>query len=334
MRSCSRAILVFGLLGWLTIPSSACELCAIYGASGANGDTSGFLFTVAEQYISAHTLQGEGKPFNAIPFLNEAYLDTLFTHLVPGYNFSSRVGLSLNAPILYRDFRRTQLLTTGGAVDETGSITGLGDVALIGRLNLFQKNTMKRSVSVNLLAGVKFPTGDTERLDDEVRDAKADLAQFGPGHPHGAIGGIHQHDLTLGSGSYDGVFGLTSNFRWKQWFFNNQIQYYLRTEGHSYEFGDQWIVSGGPGIFVPLGEQSTVSLQANAFYESSARDKIIGQVFQQTGMTAWYLGPLINFTFGEHFSANAGVEIPLHIYNHGLQTVPDYRIRGGFTWRF
>jgi hypothetical protein len=51
-------------------------------------------------------------------------------------------------------------------------------------------------------------------------------------------------------------------------------------------------------------------------------------------MTAWYLGPLLNLTFGEHFSANAGVDIPLRIYNHGFQTVPNYRVHGGVTWRF
>jgi hypothetical protein len=51
-------------------------------------------------------------------------------------------------------------------------------------------------------------------------------------------------------------------------------------------------------------------------------------------MTAWYLGPQLYLTLGEHFSANAGVDIPLRIYNHGLQTVPDSRVRAGFTWRF
>src|SRR3989442_6727530 len=149
MRSRLRSVLLFGLLGWMATPGFGCELCAIYGASGVRGESgSGFLFTVAEQYISALTLQGEGEPFSAIPFLSDAYLDTLFTHLVPGYNFSSRVGLSLNAPILYRDFRRTQLLTTGGAVADTGSITGLCDVALIGILHLFHKMTMMRSSNV------------------------------------------------------------------------------------------------------------------------------------------------------------------------------------------
>jgi hypothetical protein len=130
------------------------------------------------------------------------------------------------------------------------------------------------------------------------------------------------------------VFGLTSTFRWKRWFLNNQIQYYLRTEGHDYEFGDLFIVSGGPGAYLMLHKQYTLSLQANTFYETTARDKLLGQTFDQTGMTAWYFGPIITFTAGEHFSMTAGVDVPLRIDNNGLQTVPDYRIRGGFTWRF
>ena len=172
----------------LLVPGvSACELCAIYSATGTGQSSSGFLFTLSEQYISAHTLQGEGEPFTAIPFLSSAYLDSSFTHLVPGYNFSSRFGVSLNAPIIYRDFRRTEFLTTANGtvmVDESGSVFGLGDLALVGRWTLLQKNTMKRSAIINLLAGVKFPTGDTSRLDDEVNSAKGDLN-------HLAIGGIH-----------------------------------------------------------------------------------------------------------------------------------------------
>ena len=316
----------------------ACELCAIYSANNAREDSGrGFLFTISEQYVAASTLQYEGHSASAYDFYTPAFLNTLYTHIVPGYNFSSRFGLSLNVPIIYRDFRRKQFLNlaqfddpNGAQVDERGTLTGLGDIALITRLSLLQKVKMKYSLNISLLAGIKFPTGDTTRLDEEIGSARTD-ANFSQ---HLALGGVHQHDLTLGSGSFDGVFGLSSSFRWKRWFFNNQLQYYLRTEARSYKFGDMIIVSGGPGGYVPLGNQSTVSLQANAFYESNARDKILGQSFSQTGMAAWYLGPLINLTIGEHFSANAGVDIPLRIYNHGLQTVPDYRIHGGFTWRF
>jgi hypothetical protein len=51
-------------------------------------------------------------------------------------------------------------------------------------------------------------------------------------------------------------------------------------------------------------------------------------------VTAWYLGPQIGFTWGQHFSANAGVDVPLGIANHRLQNVPDYRVHGGIAWRF
>src|SRR2546426_1826974 len=188
-----------------------CELCAIYSASSAQGNSSrGFLFTVAEQYVSAHALQFEGKPV-VYPFYSDAFVDSSYTHLVPGYNFSARFGLSLNAPIIYRQFRRTEQLSSGDSVDERGTVAGLGDVALIARLGLFQRNKMKSSINISLLAGIKFPTGDTARLDDEVRSAKADPLFSLPNHQHGSTGGVHQHDLTLGSGSYDGVFGVTSN---------------------------------------------------------------------------------------------------------------------------
>ena len=325
------------LLALCMMPLSACELCAIYSASNARADASGgFIFTLAEQYISQHTLLFQSRSASQFEFFNQAYLNSSYTHLVPGYNFSSRVGVSLNVPIVHRDFRRTQQFSpSGDIVDETGTVTGLGDTALIGRLSLLRIVKMKYSINVNLLAGIKFPTGDTARLDDEVNSAKADLALYGPSHEHGALGGVHQHDLSLGSGSFDGVFGLTPSLRWTRWFLNSQIQYYLRSEGHSYKFGDLFIVSGGPGFYLPLGAQSTISLQFNGFYERGERDQIIGQTFNQTGLTAWYLGPLITLTLGEHLSANASVDVPLKIYNeHGLQTAPDYRINAGLTWRF
>jgi hypothetical protein len=65
-----------------------------------------------------------------------------------------------------------------------------------------------------------------------------------------------------------------------------------------------------------------------------AHDRLLGQTSARTGSTGWYFGPQINLTLGEHFSANAGVDIPLQITANGFQNVPDYRIHGGFSWRF
>src|ERR1041385_3491782 len=103
MREFLKPASALALCVTLAAPVSACELCAIYSADSARGSLgSGFLFTVAEQYVSAHTLQALGEPFTTVPFLSRAYVDNSYTHLVPGYNFSSRVGLRLNAPIVHQ----------------------------------------------------------------------------------------------------------------------------------------------------------------------------------------------------------------------------------------
>ena len=308
----------------------ACDLCAVYSANSARTDSeSGPIFTLNEQYIHAHTLQFEGEVYKAFPEIQANRLDSSFTHFVPGYNFMPELGLNLNIPFIYRSFHRVELEPTmGKLIDEQGSDNGLGDMSLIGRWTAFKIAKMSYSITLNVLGGVKFPTGDTERLDNEVARERSYNAFFGSGvHAH-EFGGVHEHDLTLGSGSFDGIFGTALNLRWKKWFLNQQFQYYLRTEAHDYQFGDWIIVSGGPGGYILANEDFSLSLQANVLYESMAQDVVLGKVHDQTGYTAWYFGPQLVFTLGDHFSAQAGVDIPLRIYNHGLQNVPDYSSAG------
>jgi hypothetical protein len=222
---------------------------------------------------------------------------------------------------------------------EEGRETGLGDLALIGRMTVLQKRTMKWGLVLNLLGGVKFPTGDASRVQDEVAQAQRFAALLPPGYPHDPLGhavsGVHEHQLTLGSGSWDGIAGATLNARWERWFFNSQFQYYARTEGESsFQFGNELMVSGGPGRYLLVKDQGTISLQANAAYESSGRDRLLGTKSDSTGRTSWFMGPLLNVTWKDHLTANAGVDIPLAIASGGLQNVPSYRIHGGIAWRF
>jgi hypothetical protein len=321
--------------------AGACELCAIYNAGSAQGQSeSGLLFTVSEQYIPYRTPQFDGEE---VSIANPSYVDSSITHFVPGYNFNSWLGVSVNIPVTYLNFRRTDLrysLTAPPVLfTEKGTEFGLGDTALIGRVTVFQKSTMRYGVFVNLLGGVKFPTGDASRLDEEVAQAKVFESFLPPGTPHDPLGhsvsSVHPHMLALGSGSYDGVFGLTASARWRRWFLSGQFQYYLRTKGEAgFKYGDEIIVSGGPGAYVFFGDSWTLSLQLNALYDTMARDELLGRVSNRTGETAWYMGPFLAFTFGEHFSANAGVDVPLRIANNGFQSVADYEIRGGISWRF
>jgi hypothetical protein len=141
--------------------------------------------------------------------------------------------------------------------------------------------------------------------------------------------------LALGSGSYDGVFGLTENARWRRFFLNTQFQYYLRTEGEAgFRYGDEVVVSGGPGGFLLLTKTWTLSLQLNAVYDRLGRDELLGRVSERTGLTAWYAGPLLVFTAGSKLNLTAGVDIPLSIDNDFFQSVPSYRVNAAISLRF
>jgi hypothetical protein len=313
--------------------ATACELCAIYSADSARGTSSaGFLFTVSEQYIAYRTVQLNGDELPP-SFLDRYFRDTSITHLVPSYNFSDRLALSVNVPLVRHHFRRLELLPAGTA-EEHGTEFGLGDVSVIGRWTAFALNKMDHSLFINVMGGIKTPTGDADRVRAEVEKDRALDAIYGPGHNH-FVSGVHEHDLTLGSGSLDGIFGLTLSSRWKRWFLNGQFQYYLRTEGEAgFTFGDEIMVSGGPGGYIWLGDSGTLSLQFNASYDSMARDQINGDKLNSTGWSGWFAGPQLSLTLGEHFSANGGVDIPLALTNNGLQNVPNYRVHAGITFRF
>src|SRR5262249_52501759 len=112
----------------------ACELCAIYSASNARGEShSGITFNVTEQFVSQNTLQLKGDEIEHFPPLTDAYLNTSWTHIVPGYNFNPRLGINLSVPYLYREYRRVEIPSTGGIVNEKGNEDGVGDIALIAR---------------------------------------------------------------------------------------------------------------------------------------------------------------------------------------------------------
>jgi hypothetical protein len=320
--------------------SRACELCAVYNALNARGEAaSGPLLTIAEQFVPARTEYFQGREF-VRP--NPDFVDTWMTHVVPAWNFSEHFGLSLSVPVIYRSFRRREIRYGSGATTagvERGTESGLGDIALVARWTPLRRIEADWSGAVSLLGGVKFPTGDADRLRDAVEQVLAYEAIVGPGHDHDALGtpvsGVHQHDLTLGSGSYDGIFGLTASVRRGRLFFQADAQYYLRTPGEAgYEIGDQVLVAGGPGVLVVIRDRFSLSLQAKGYYENAGRDEILGRKSNHTGLTAWYLGPFLSLTIGGHFSANLAAEFPLDISNNGFRNVPDYRVHGDLTWRF
>jgi hypothetical protein len=290
-------------------PVVACDLCAVYAATEAQGGSGkGWFGGVAEQFTYFNALQAAGQD---VANQGNQYIKSSVSQVFAGYNFNNRIGVQFNLPIIYRSY---------GYESARGSELGIGDASLVGNVRLYEQLAEKFTFNWTALGGIKFPTGATGQLNPNEPD-------FSPG-----IGG---HDLTLGSGSWDGLVGTGFFARWKRVFLAGAMQYAIRTEGaYGYQFANDWTWLGGAGVYLLLGHEHTLSLQAVVSGESKGQDTISGMAMDDTAVTIVYLGPQINYTWSSKLSAQVGVDLPVSIATTGEQLVPDYRVRAAITWRF
>jgi hypothetical protein len=352
----AKILLWFAAFAAAVATATACDLCGCYTpqidamplatdpsafgltpVSADRGWLSRSYFAVAEQFTHFGTLQLDG-----IQVANPTgqHLDSSITQAVAGYSFTSRFALQMNVPLIYRSFERPE----GFAIDR-GTESGLGDISLLGKFVLFHKETGGAkslkfddpknphfeahepdfTFSALLLGGVKFPTGGTSRLKEEFNEVEV------PGAPES---GIHGHDLTLGSGSYDGIVGGQSSLRYKSFFVLSDTQFAVRGGGaHQYHFANDISWSGGPGYYFVRNRRAIVGLQCACSGEHKGLDRFQGQAAADTGITSVFLGPRIVGSFGK-VSGELAVELPVSIDNTALQVVPDYRIHGSVAIRF
>jgi hypothetical protein len=337
--------------------TDACDLCGCYtpqmeamaqtemSAFGQTAPTvagrgnwlSHVYFATAEQFTHFGTLQLDGRE---VDNPTGEYLDSSITQLVAGYSFNSRFALQINVPLIYRSFERPE----GFAIDR-GTESGLGDVSLLGKFVLFhttaadhrsanaddpknphfEKHEPDFTASALLIGGVKFPTGGTRRLKEEFNEVVV------PGAPES---GIHGHDLTLGTGSYDAIIGGQTSLRYKSFFFQTDAQFTLRGDGaHQYNFANDLSWSGGPGYYFLRNRQTIVGLQFACSGEHKNVDRFRGQPAEDTGITSVFLGPRVIASYGK-LSAELAAELPVSIDNTALQAVPDYRLRTSVAIRF
>lgn len=338
-----RTLLLGFVLGlWATGSARllGCDLCGCFTPQVTEPQIqtthSGFYVGFSEQFTHFGTLQFNG---DEVPNPTGQYLDSSITQLFAGYEINERFALQTNAPIIYREFKRPE----GFAIDR-GSESGIGDFSILLRTVAFKYSagsgrtfdvSGKNPVAIEhepdftfsavLLTGLKFPTGDTSRLKEEFHEVEI------PGAPES---GIHGHDLTLGTGSYDGIFGEQNSLRSKNIFLETNLQFNLRGDGaHRYRFANDLVWSGGPGYYFLRNQETVAGLEFEMAGEYKDVDRFRGKPAEDTGVTSVFMGPRVVFSRGR-WSAEVAGEFPVVIENTALQAVPDYRLRGGFSFHF
>ena len=293
----------------------ACDLCAIYTATEQRESRTGVFLGLAEQYTYYGTWQqGSEKVTNPGERLN-----SFITQFVAGYKFTPRIGVQVNLPLIARVYRRQE---TQGFVN--GDETGIGDMSLLGSFVAYSDVTEQSVMRITLLGGLKLPSGNSRRIEEELQE-----------NEEAPPSGIHGHDLTLGSGSTDGIIGTQAFASWQRMFVNVGVQYLLRTEGSfDYTFANDLIWNGALGEYVFLTHQYSVAPLVALTGETKGNDTLNGVKGDDTGVTALYLGPGLQVTWGSSLAANFNVDLPVLENNSGLQIVPNSRLRAGLTWQF
>lgn len=317
------------------------ELSAFGQTAPGAGDGARWLsriyLAIAQQFTHFGTLQLDG---DEVDNPTGQYLDSSITQLVAGYSFNSRFALQVNVPLIYRSFERPE-----GFTIDRGTESGLGDISLLAKYVLFHTNAGEHqslsfddpknphfekhdpdfTASALVIGGVKFPTGGTSRLKEEFNEVEV------PGAPES---GIHGHDLTLGTGSYDAIIGGQTSLRYKAFFFQADAQFTVRGDGaHQYDFANDLSWTAGPGYYFVRNRQTTVGLEFACSGEHKGTDRFRGQVAEDTGITSVFLGPRVVLSH-KKLSAELAAELPVSIGNTALQVVPDYRLHASVAIRF
>jgi hypothetical protein len=322
-------------------PARACDICAVYTATEQSESRAGPRLGVATQYTHYGTLQDGSEP---VPNPFGQRLNSVITQVVLGWQLVPRLGVQVNLPFIYRDFRRVE---NGRAAD--GNVGGLGDMSILANVLAYSTVREHGLFRLNLLGGLKLPTGDSSRLGEELEEDDHSHASVGasgastlrPRHTGGAgaatgtENAVHGHDIALGSGSVDGIVGGDMLLTYRRVYFSGLLQYAIRREGSfDYRYANDFAFESGPGVWLWLGHEGTLAVQAVLSGETKGNDTLAGVPADDTAVTTLYLGPRLTGTWGTSWSAEIAGDLPVLRHNTALQVVPDHRIRAAAVWRF
>ncbi len=353
----------------LTAAAQACDLCGTTLIEHAGEPRPGFTLGASEQFTHYGPLQDSGHEID-----NDAdqKLDSSITQIFAGYYLTPHFGVQVNVPLIRKTFRRGTAAgdLENGHVQGLGDVSLVANwMALDHHSDDFAfhftvSGGVKFPTGDSDRVNEEAPgSGDANDADVEVTTADGTsvlVARSGrPRHmeqpsPHKAAPvatatgqvaeveepeplphGIHAHDLTLGTGSLDALIGGSVNVRWKRFFFTGEAQYAIRGDGeHHYDYADDLLWSGAPGVVLIERESHTLSAQLVCSGETKGEDYFYGEKSTDTATTQVFLGPKISGTWRDRFSAEVELDVPVHQDNSGVQIVPDYRLRAAVSWAF
>jgi hypothetical protein len=223
----------------------------------------------------------------------------------------------------------------------------LGDLSLVANFQPYRFLTQDVLFAWNVEGGVKFPTGDTNELKNGVvtmggcgagnaitpnpgnSNSASPLANHvagGSGVPCGnsgaspVINGITGSEITLGTGSYDGIFGTSAHLGFKRIFSQASFSYVVRTSSDfGFEYEDDLIWKVLTGYYLFLNDSYSVSIEG--FVRGWWNEEV-------------YMGPGLSASYKHFVSFQLSGELPIYYFAEGFELAPDYRITSALSFHF
>ncbi len=190
---------------------------------------------------------------------------------------------------------------------------GITDLWLFGKYRFFRGPQGHCA----FLAGVKFPTGVTDRKNTAGEELDA----------------VDQP----GSGSYDFATGLAYS-RWftKDWTMDTSFKYILRTEGvRDFKVGDRvdWALATAYQI-IPRNKYPNFASVGEISIRYLFRDEKNGMDEQNSGGTTVFLSPGVRVGVTPRFGAGTSVSFPVYQNLFGEQQKTDFKASVGVSYGF
>lgn len=201
--------------------------------------------------------------------------------------------------------------------DVTRRDRGVGDLTVLGRYTVYERNVRGRTWRIAPFLGVKAPSGS-----DDARDS---LGRLPP-------------QVQLGSGSWDLLGGAIATYQTLDFQLDGQVGYKANREANGFELGDVLQIDGSLQYRLwprTLGKGVPAFLYGvlEANLVRAAKDRVGGVADPNSGGTTLFLTPGLQYVT-KKWIVEGGIQIPVRQRLNGTALKNDYVFTAGFRVNF
>lgn len=319
VNSCRYILLIISTLigvGVSTCIAQDCDRCV-----AANYLQSAFLQGVPNHiglqlsYDYRHTmLSGSSDTPNAADEKIASTIVNLY------YSHSIFEGTTLD---LYLPFESQAYTARPNYTYDSGRDSNLGDLSLVLTQQIFSGLQGRKMVDWRIRGGVILPTGDSSQL----KNYPGGVIKPDPNGPVYPTSALYPYDRALGSGSVDWIVGSSYVVRYEDFFGLVDAQFIGRTVGENdFTFGNTATAHVTPGYIFSYARGNEFSVLLDAAYRYDAQAEQDGVTVNDSGRTAFTMGPMLMGNFQGKLLASIGVNLPIYQSVEGTQIASDYQI--------